>query len=388
MVGSMSAHPIRAPEVEKFVESIVGEDMHAKRILSISNAVLGTVHAAALGVHAIGQALAQARNLQAKHAIKQVDRLLSNRKFDPWGFFEHWVPFVVGDRKELVVAMDWTDFDHDDHSTLAISVVTGHGRATPLLWMTVTKSDLANWRNQHEDDLLLRFREVLPHSVKVTILADRGFGDRKLYEFLDELGFNYVIRFRGSIFVTDEHGEGRPASDWVPSNGRPRLIRGAKVTKGKQSVGAVVCVHAKGMKDPWCLVTSHETLTGSEIVKLYGRRFTIEESFRDTKNLRFGMGLSSTRIKDPERRDRLLLISAIGSSLITLLGAAGESLGMDRMLKANTAKKRTHSLFRQGQYYYGAIPNMREEWLRPLVDRFGQMIQEQASLNMVFGYAL
>jgi hypothetical protein len=31
-----------------------------------------------------------------------------------------------------------------------------------------------------------------------------------------------------------------------------------------------------------------------------------------------------------------------------LLGAVGESLGMDRLLKFNTSKTRKHSLFRQG----------------------------------------
>jgi len=78
-LGRMKQHPVRASTVQKFLESIVGEDMHAKRILSLSNAVLGTVHAAALAIHFIGQALAQARGLQAKHAVKQVDRLLRYR---------------------------------------------------------------------------------------------------------------------------------------------------------------------------------------------------------------------------------------------------------------------------------------------------------------------
>jgi hypothetical protein len=41
----------------------------------------------------------------------------------------------------------------------------------------------------------------------VTIFADRGFGDQKLFAFLDELGFDYVIRFRGNIHVTDVTGE-------------------------------------------------------------------------------------------------------------------------------------------------------------------------------------
>ena len=43
-------------------------------------------------------------------------------------------------------------------------------------------------------------------------------------------------------------------------------------------------------------------------------------------------------------------------TLLTLLGAAGESLGMDRMLKANTVNKRTHSLLCRGCYLPGRVP--------------------------------
>lgn len=65
-------------------------------------------------------------------------------------------------------------------------------------------------------------------------------------------------------------------------------------------------------------------------------------------DLRFGMGLLDIRIADPQRRDRLLLLNAFAVLLLTLLGAAGKSLGMDRHLKSNTVKTRSHSLFRQG----------------------------------------
>ncbi len=68
----------------------------------------------------------------------------------------------------------------------------------------------------------------------------------------------------------------------------------------------------------------------------------MEPSFRDTKDPRFGMGLGILRIADPHRRDRLLLLNAFAILLLTLLGAAGESLGMDRDLKVNTTKRRTH----------------------------------------------
>lgn len=82
-------------------------------------------------------------------------------------------------------------------------------------------------------------------------------------------------------------------------------------------------------------------------------RWKIETQFRDTKDLHFGMGLSETSIKDCQQQDRLLFITALAVMILTLLGAAGEKLGMDRQMKVNTVKHRTHSLFRQGCYYYG-----------------------------------
>ena len=112
----------------------------------------------------------------------------------------------------------------------------------------------------------------------------------------------------------------------------------------------------------------------------YGRSLAVI-TFKD---LRFGMGLSVLRIADPQRRDRLLLLNAFAIVLWTLLGAAGESLGMDRHLKVNTAKHRTHSLFRQGCMLYELIPNMPEVRLRPLVERFSEYITQDRALAQTF----
>jgi hypothetical protein len=86
------------------------------------------------------------------------------------------------------------------------------------------------------------------------------------------------------------------------------------------------------------------------------------------------MGMAEIRIAEPERRDRLLLISAFAMVVLTMLGAAGESLGRDRLLKSNTSKTRTHSLFRQGCMLYELIPNMPEHRLLPLIQRFAEML--------------
>lgn len=373
-------------QVEKLIESLFGEDLHAKRVLSLTNATIGVLNAATLAVHAIGLGLARERGLDEKHAIKQVDRFMSNQGIDPWELASRWVPYMVGDRTEIAVAMDWTDFDADDQSTLMLALLTTHGRATPLLWKTFRKSTLANHRNEYEDAVLARLKEVVPAGVKVTIVADRGFGDKKLYKFLSEtLGFEYLIRFRGGIRVTSSAGESRDAEAWVGRGGRATTLRQAAVTQDPYVVPTVVCVHAKGMKEPWCLASSATTASGAELVKLYAKRWSIETSFRDTKDLHFGMGLSWTHIRRPDRRDRILFIAALAVALLTLLGAAGESLGMDRLLKANTVKTRTHSLLRQGFLYYMKLPTMRDTQFSALMERFNDLILQHAVLRDSLG---
>jgi hypothetical protein len=368
----------RFDDVRWFIGGLYGADLHAKRVASLAGATLGVMTAASLAVAMIGHALAQARGLVTKHAVKQVDRLLSNNGIDVWDSFARWVPHQIAGRQDILVAMDWTDFDHDDQATLVLGLVTGHGRAAPLLWLSVWKEELKNRRNDYEDACLRRLCDLVPPGCGVTILADRGFGDQKLFAFLGKLGFDYVIRLRGNIGVTNADGQTRPAAEWVGKGGRACKLRGARVTAKGQPVGAVVCVHAKAMKQPWCLAASDAEAPSAMLVNHYAKRWTIEPQFRDTKDLQFGMGLSATRIGEPMRRDRLLLISAFAITLLTLLGAVGESLGMDRLLKSNTSKTRTHSLFRQGCMLYDLIANMPEHRLLPLLQKFNEAVSSAA----------
>ena len=383
--GRAARHAIDPSKVHSFLGSLFAEDLHAMRVFSLATGVVGVMHAAAASIHAIGLGLSIATGREARHATKQIDRMLSNSGLKVWDLFEPWVRFVMADREEAVVVLDWTDFDADAQSTIALHLVTTHGRATPLMWLTVDKAKLEGRRNEYEDRLLERLRELVPLSTKLTVLADRGFGDQKLYAGIEDIGFDFIIRFRECIQVTDEAEETRTAAAWVPPNGHAKLLRNVRVTANRTKVTAVAVTKGKKMKEAWCLATSRDDLTASEVVKLYGRRFTIEESFRDTKDLHFGLGLSATHIGKPERRDRLLLLIAMAQALLTLLGAAVEAEGLDRHTKVNTVKRRTHSLYRQGWMWYQLIPTLRDEWFRPLMRRFGEIVSQHTVFTKVFG---
>lgn len=366
-----------------FVEEVFGDDMHALRVLSLANGVAGALRAATLSVHAIGQAYAELARTTAKSGVKQIDRLLSNDGVRLTDVLGRWARFAVGETGKVVLALDWTEFDADDHATLAAYMVTTHGRAMPVAWRTVVKSSLRDHRMRIELGLLEDLQRWIAPDVEVTLLADRGFGSAEFYASLDALGWDYVIRFRAGIHVTAA-GESKPASEWLLPSGRATAIRDAKVTVAEVPVGAVVTVKAAKMAEPWFLATSLRDAPAADVVKLYGRRFTIEETFRDVKDLHFGMGLSATHIRSAARRDRLLLLVAMAHTLLTLLGAASEKSGLDRYLKTNTVKRRTLSLFRQGAYWYRCLPTMRDEWFERLMAAYDEIVRDHAFLGHFF----
>ena len=51
---------LRRDDISEFISQMYEGDLHAKRVLSLSNATLGVLTSASLAIHAVGQGLAQA----------------------------------------------------------------------------------------------------------------------------------------------------------------------------------------------------------------------------------------------------------------------------------------------------------------------------------------
>lgn len=362
--------------------------LHAKTEKSIANAVLGMLHSPRLSVTAIGTAWARVTGHEAKHGVKQVDRLVSNVSFSLPDCMRAYVRQIIGKRSALITALDWTEYAPDGHATLCLSLVTNHGRATPLLWKTVELSELKDRRNSYEDELLHLFKACLPseRQLRVVVLADRGFGDAALYaELEEELGFDFVIRFRCNVQVETAEGVRKRADQWLAdASGKMVVLREVKVTNKHRKITSFVAVQEPLMEEPWFLASSLPG-SGRALMRLYGRRFTIEETFRDQKDLRFGWGLYGVMCTQPVRRDRLLFLAAVAQLLLTLTGAAGESLGLDAKLRVNTEKKRrTHSLLRQGrEYVKGLVAAVAQAVQARFLELFGEATRTSVDYALI-----
>jgi hypothetical protein len=365
-------------KIQEIISSIFTDNLHEKRQLSLSYAALGLVASGSLFLHMMGAGMAQARGVDKKHATKQIDRLLSNKGYDIWELSASWVPYVLAEQKDIIVALDWSSFADDAQHTVCLNVLTSKGCSTPLLWKTVSKELLKYNRARYEAQLLTRLRELLPSDVSITIVADRGFADHKFLNFIEhELKFYYLIRIKNNTLITNDKGETRAAKKWLRDDKKARNLGDVNVTAQHYAVKQFVSVHDKGMKDAWFLVTNRADLATRQLINLYAKRWKIEPYFRDIKDGRYGYGLSSTHIGNATRRDRLFLIVAISYMLLLLMGQAGEQLGFDRLLKVNTVKTRTHSLFTQSEFYLHFFHLWRDDKQILFLEQFQALLEQR-----------
>jgi transposase len=100
--------------------------------------------------------------------------------------------------------------------------------------------------------------------------------------------------------------------------------------------------NARREGEPWLLATSPALshLQAEGIVALYRQRMSIEQSFRDTKNLRVGMGLEVSRSRSAQRFNVLLLIVHLAAFVQRLIGESAKGSQLELQFSATRRKDR------------------------------------------------
>jgi len=156
--------------------------------------------------------------------------------------------------------------------------------------------------------------------------------------------------FKKAVYTAKDLGE------WILAKSNPLKVR-LVIIKNKPTGRKAKRIGVKGdqearlrAKNPWLLATSLFLATPQKIVRIYAVRFQIEESFRDTKNSRFGWCFRHARSEGNRRLGILLLIASLGLIVMMLLGQTAERMELHKSFQANTVrKKRVLSLFYLGK---------------------------------------
>src|SRR5690606_2979403 len=157
-----------------------------------------------------------------------------------------------------------------------------------------------------------------------------------------DAGFDFVIRLRGDGIVRFSRKPISFRKLWSQASTRPqclglgkphdtsrqgRLLRLVLGGKMKRRVQADDGSYQRRALEPWLLATTLENEAASDIVAVYATRMRIEESFRDTKNVRYGWD-AHKRTHDPGRATVLLLLAALAYLIVTLAGLAAQERGL------------------------------------------------------------
>ncbi len=264
----------------------------------------------------LGRALAINCGIAVKHCIKRVDRFVGNTRIEPTDAMRGLVRWLAKPRERLLVSLDWVDI-RQFHCLIAATRL--RGRAIPLVWGVYRYEDYYRSQNNIEYGLLYILRTMIPLSVHVTILADRGFGRTEMARECQKLGLHYIIRIDPTVWVRSRRFTGI-LKHYPIRRGHSCLMSDVCYRKEKPVSQHVAIVWQSDREHPWYLMTDETQFRAKALSKVFGRRMSIEEYFRDTKSKRNGFALRLIQIKDSERLSRLLLILALAYIFLVAIG--------------------------------------------------------------------
>lgn len=261
----------------------------------------------------------------AKHQIKRVWRFCANPRVETADAMRGVLKRILKKRKKaLLLAIDWVDIR--GFQTLMVSAVL-KGRSIPICWASCKRNvyDGHRSRNAFEESLLLVLRGMIPESVKVILLGDRGFGRTALARFCLQNHFDYLIRIQPNVKVKLKGFEGK-LLDYPIRKGIDKVLKDALYRSDGAVTQNVVIRWRKNLPEHrdecWFLMSSLAG-TAASLCALFAKRMTIEQLFRDGKNKRNGWSLRDTQITSADRLDRLILVLALGYLLLCGVGLLG-----------------------------------------------------------------
>jgi len=328
----MSAHPI-VHDWRTCVAQQLLPNLHGHQ----ANALADFSYAAALAGHCQAGRLAPCVPTDAAPASsrRRFERLLDNPRLQPRlaqralarALLQHW------DGCTLLLLLDETPKAND---LRVLSVRAGYGRrAVPLAAVCYRPHALPRPLPALVRGLLRQVRGCLPQRARVVLLADRGLCWPLLVDWCAAHGWHYVLRLQGQTKVRFPDGTERAARDLAPRPGRRWLGEAAVFKKAGWRGANVVATWQRGRQEPWLLLTDQRA--SLRHCRTYGKRMWQEESFRDDKSA--GFHWEESRVNDPSRAARLLLVLALALVLATSQGSAVLKGGSRRRLDPHRRRR-------------------------------------------------
>ena len=225
-----------------------------------------------------------------------------------WNSEEKWLP----------LAIDATNIGQN-FTVLSLHVLY-QGCGIPVAWKIVKGTEKGSWKPLWQK-LFQSLKDAIPYDWQVIVSADRGLYADWLFDQICALNWHPFLRINHLRMYHLKGEEKWVCLDKVvPKTG---MSWSGVVTcfKGNPLNCTLLARWDKGYKDPWLIVTDLEPEEGN--VRWYGFRSWIESSYRDVKS--DGWQWHKTRLRDPQRAERLWLAMAVATLWTVTMGSDEQS---------------------------------------------------------------
>lgn len=352
-----------AMHAKGFLHKLLSPVIHETRLNALSEVVQAAICTKQMTLTQLGRAIDLP--IQERSAIQKVNRLLGNKNL----FLERKIiakelaRLIIGNKKRPEIIVDWSKYPNSKDGVMR-AALSAEGRAITLFEERWLFKRMGSKRRQRA--FLKSLKETLPEGCQPIIITDAGFYNGWFKDVLKQ-GWDYVGRIRnvkkyrkigmkdfrhtrtlfrlateepkslGKMQLTEENALDCYFYLMKSSlKGRKALRRDGKIRRDKDSKA-----YSRAYREPWLIVSSLAGRNAAKrVMRMYKRRMTIEEAFRDLKSSRYGLGLEQGMTIRQQRRDILLLIAMLASFIAWQIGRIGEAKQMHYHFQSNSIKKR------------------------------------------------
>ena len=275
---------------------------------------------------------------------RRLDRFLENAAFRVRDWYEPIVKGLLaqrcGQEYRLIVDGSKVGFGHQ----LLVITLAFRRRAIPLVWMWV-RSSRGHSTADRQLALLHYIYKLLPADARVLVVGDSEFGAVEVLKQLDEWGWKYVLRQKGSHWVREnDQSPWLALGDFLTKAGQSLWLGQRQLTQLHAYTVNVLAHWKIGEKEPWLLATNLPSLR--EALNAYQRRMWIEEMFGDLKDN--GFDLESTHLRSVFKLHRLTFVVVLLFLELVTSGSKIIKNGLRHLV--DRSDRRDLSIFRIGLY--------------------------------------
>jgi hypothetical protein len=283
---------------------------HLRRLTVMASMIYGVIRSESGTLSKIGNFF-QGDECDIESSTKKIQRFIDNKWVDWEVYYAPYIKILLQRLAlsgELVFAMDGSVIGRNN-VTLVMSVVWGK-RAIPIAWLSRT-GPKGHFPESMHVELVNKMLCVVPAGCRTVLLGDGEFDGSKLREVCKANGWEFVLRTSLDRKVSDGAGgtmEARHIGKWEGAD--------YGISELEESGEMVVYWHSEEYESPIVLLTNMDL--AEMACEYYRKRFSIETMFKSFKS--GGFNIDRSRVENPERIDRLLIVIAMAYMHVTYVG--------------------------------------------------------------------